>query len=201
MSDYSSLHSRLRILVAKTFKAERLYASMRNSGAGQTERHNPVLDLSNDARAREWQRCHFIFRQILNDVLAGCSRASLSAEVLKVRDRFRAEAKAAAQEVRSGGKKVVEAAGREEFSQMVKLSLELVRAKARVEASNLIADELDSVLGTAQRKACSDSPGLEEFSRLASDLDAVAPPRESEVPTNVVPFKPRLARAGSRSRS
>ncbi len=201
MSNGATLNSRLRVLVAKTFRAEKLYSSIRNKKQSDTISVSALSDLANEVRAKEWQNAHYQLRTALNDVLSQGGSSQQSKDLLLLREQFAKRAKEAAVAVENGVRTLNETAKRQEFAHVFKLSLELVQHKARAQASKVISEELTSLLNKAGRST--DASGLEDISSDHFGLEAVAMQEsaedvlEEELPSNVVSLLSRRA-AGSR---
>jgi hypothetical protein len=145
MSDTQTLNSRLRLLVAKSYRAERLYSSLRATDAGQRG-VGPLSELTNDTRSREWQRCYFELRTGLNDILGQSAPAQVGQAVLALREKFLRRMEEDRLSIAQGIEALAESAQREEFAHSLKLALELVKCKARAQACKAVADEVTAVL-------------------------------------------------------
>ena len=143
MAAKETLNSRLRILVAKTFRAEKLYSSMRNAYATK-----PIdsTEVANDLRAREWQRIHSDLRVALNDTLSLKSTNAIASRIICLRNHFSSQAQEASLALEKGTERLVASARRHEFAHTAKLSLEFVQRKAREQACQVVADELNEIL-------------------------------------------------------
>jgi hypothetical protein len=149
MSESSTLHSRLRVLVAKTFRAEKLYASIRNGAAGKFSALTNLGELANDMKAKEWQKSHQDLRTALNDVLALGSSSQILPEILSLRDKFVERHNEGRAELERAISDLNEATRRHEFAHGMKILVELVRMKARVQACKTISDELEGILSAS----------------------------------------------------
>lgn len=147
MSGSQTLNSKIRVLIAKTYRAEKLYASLRNSNeSGGNPLSLGINKLVNESRAKEWQTNHEHFRALLNDtVRLGNSRLVIQhLEVML--EQFYARYVESSAALDRGASRVAEAVRRQEFALIIKLSVDLIRHKARAQASKVISDELDSLL-------------------------------------------------------
>jgi len=163
MSDAATLNSRIRVLIAKAFRAEKLYSSVvrqnvasrnipsrsisslpANSPSGASAK---LSEMSNEVRAREWQTAQSKLRTILNELLERCSQGQLSHEIASVTGEFYHETKKCSLLLDEWKEKLLAAAEREEFAATFKLSMELIRLKARLQASHSISDELAALGG------------------------------------------------------
>lgn len=221
MAASSTLYSKLRLLVAKLYKAEKLYSSMSNLSSGRSSndptsfdnlrskhrssgaRHpanrpssgdfggsgledvfSPAIlvEYANEVRSVEWYRVHSNYRQKLNQIFTEGNTANLPLKLNKVWHDFIEEfglAEKGFLSVRDQGREAFE---REEYSFLFKVSAELVRRRARLQALKVIHDELESLIGPAQRL---------KGSIIVDEIQAPElPPHAS----NVIPIKRRIAR-------
>src|SRR6188508_750181 len=88
MTANPTLHSRLRVLVAKAFRAEKLYSTVNSSRAERLTNMAALAEAAGDIRAREWQRSHYQLRTSLNDVLGLGNSSAIVKEVVGLRDQF-----------------------------------------------------------------------------------------------------------------
>jgi hypothetical protein len=88
MSSDQTLHSRLRVLVAKTFRAEKLYASMKNSNCVENGEIQKITELANTVRADVWQQSHGKLRRALNSPLSKGSGNALIEAVIGIKNLF-----------------------------------------------------------------------------------------------------------------
>ena len=207
MSVTPTLHSRLRVLVAKAFRAEKLYSTVNNSRAERLSNMAALAEAASDIRAREWQRSHYQLRTALNDVLALGNSAAIVKEVHVLRDSFLRKSKESSALVERGAEELVETARRHEFAHIFKISVELIRHKAQAQACRVIADELTSVLDTSKATLTEGSTeSTETGARLLAASVSVAPPPLPEealgmdetdlsasVRSNVIQLKRRIA--------
>ncbi|HMO17850.1 MAG TPA: hypothetical protein PKA63_06855 [Oligoflexia bacterium] len=202
-----SLYYKLKVLVAKLYKAERLYFSMRtiperssnsknsnsnlsnsnlsNAGAGGTgikptninsinsdrinlennfrslkpersitnESPNRInlssgllIEHANEIRATEWYQVHHNFRERLNVLIERGNTPQLPLELNRIWHEFCGEFELAEfhlNEARSGAGNSLE---REEYAHLLKISSELIRRKARLQALKVIHDELQVLI-------------------------------------------------------
>lgn len=179
----STLTSKIRVLVARTYKAEKLYASMRGMRDVSTAEAERVLgQMSNDVRSREWQGAHQELRHRLNEILrlGGSQRTMALQELGNVYQSFIRRLRESELALQHGTGVVTESAKRLEYSVVLKMAFELVRHKARAQACQAIVDELESVLNLAGKRQ---SPASELSSENATSDDS-----------NVISFSPSLMR-------
>jgi len=193
MSDESTLNSRLRKLVAKTFRAEQLYSSMRNAS---TVRADTLASAANDLRAREWQQAHSALRAALNEALSLTSRNAISTRVAALQQQFELQARDASSVLESGTARLVETSKRQEFVHVLKLGFELIQQKARAQAAQVICDELKAVITPAERSSVSGLPLEIAEADLAAEVRVIADKLEQPA-TNVIPLR---RQAGGRTR-
>ena len=198
MSAAPTLNSRLRVLVAKTFRAEKLYSSIRNAQGEKLSSPTVLTQMANDIRAKEWQRSHYQLRVSLNDILAQGGSAQATEELIQLRQRFSQRADESLEALETGTQALVEDARRHEFAHIFKISIELIRHKARAQANKVVVDELNAVLDAsgkqgATRQTTGTVPSLKDVSlpELPSDLEANEQPRN-----NVIPLRRRAANGG-----
>lgn len=192
MSASSNLYSKLKILVAKLYKAEKLYCSMRrvqgsnivqanssrssaNSKVQQLKTNmakinssgsldsyssdalaSPVyqnnissqnlIEHSNDVRSQEWYRVHHYFRIKLNNIVAEGNTNSITDKVNDLWMEFLAEFEIAELDLQECTESAKESLAKEEYSYLFKLSSELIRRKAKLQALKVIHDELNSLV-------------------------------------------------------
>lgn len=192
MSSGPTLHSRLRVLVAKAFRAEKLYSSVNNSKSDRLTNIAVLSEAASEIRAKEWQRSHYQLRTAINEILTLGSNALIAEQVAELRDRFLAKSKESAAAVERGADELVETARRHEFAHIFKISLELIRLKAQTQACKVVADELASILDVSGRQVLPKS--IEGESTLADEqaLNAISAV-EAESRSNVIPLKKRFA--------
>lgn len=151
MSSSPTLNSRIRVLVAKAFRAEKLYSSVNNAKGDRLSNLAVLAEAASEIRAKEWQRAHYQLRTSLNDILALGNNGLMAREVAILRERFVERANESGSSVEDGAQELIDAARRHEFAHTFKLSLELIRRKAQAQASRVIADELGALLDSSGR--------------------------------------------------
>jgi hypothetical protein len=235
----SSLHAKLKILVAKLYKAEKLYASMRRpltsdhipassktlSGASRlspSSKHHGsfsgsspresmkdstsfssgiLIEHANEIRSLEWYEVHNSFRIKLNDILSRGSTPNLSLELNNLWHDFCSDFSLAESYLKETKSLAHNAMEKEEYAHLLKLSSDLVKRKARIQALKVIHDELESLINhEAKQKGSIDLLGRNlggiqgvqgvsgsSPSSLASaslSSDSTPPP-----PSNVIPLR------------
>lgn len=194
----NTLSSRLRVLIAKTFRAEKLYSTMRAADTPLFDTF-ALAEAANNLRASVWQTRHHQLRKALNEILSESRPADVAFEVAKVRDGFEARASESRELIERNRRTLIDSAQRDEFAHTLKLSGELVRAKAELQANQIIADELSSLLQGSKRKTQrADNIVGVEVKRENRRFEP-AEHSEEQKPSNVVPFR-RRAVAGRESR-
>ena len=188
MAESPTLHSRLRVLVAKTYRAEKLFSSIRNSSDPKILSLASLSDLANDIRAKEWQSAHHDLRQRLNDLLSPqVSPGGLTPGAQELYSHFRQAYEADRADLNRGIAAIQETAEREEFTQSLRFSLDLIRIKARLQVHKAIADELSGALQLTGR-------ALTDFGSRVDN----APQESSEEQgrNKVIPLRPRATATG-----
>lgn len=152
----ATLQSRLRVLIAKTYRAEKLYASMLNVGesgapSNANSPSNSLGKLANDARAREWQASHEYLRSTLNDLTRAGNSAAVLDQLEVLYEQYYARFLESGNALSRGIAALVDTARRQEFAHVLKLSLEMIRHKARAQACKVIADELGALIEESGR--------------------------------------------------
>ena len=185
MSSNQTLNSRLRVLVAKTFRAEKLYASMKNSNCVENGEIQKLAEFANTVRADVWQQSHTKLRRALNEIISKTNRDDVIESLIALKNSFiqtSLQSKGLMEKSRTA---LLELAARDEYAHTLKTSLELIRYKAQMQASQIIADELNAIAQTSRK---------EEQQLPEIDVEYVEAEEEVEVKaiTNVVPF-PRRA--------
>ena len=105
-----------------------------------------LAEMAGELRAKEWQKGYYQLRTALNDLLGSGSPQAVLDGVVSMRKQFRARMEEATEFVEQATTELQEAAGRHEFSLMLKLTMELIRQKAIAQSSRAICDELGAVL-------------------------------------------------------
>jgi hypothetical protein len=208
MSAPSTLYSKLKILVAKLYKAEKLYSSMkriplpevnnkpvsptRTSGSvkplsnlynsqsnfqrksskvsdfenrtfgnskdshvneiNRNSTNNSLIEHANDVRSCEWHKIHQSFRIRLNDLLSEGNNYLLSQKFNDLWLEFLAEFEIAELDLQECNESAKDALNKEEYSYLIKLSSELIKRKAKLQALKVIHDELNGLLTTTNSK-------------------------------------------------
>lgn len=145
MSQRPTLNSRLRVVVAKAYRTEKLYSS-HNGRFEKLAGAAALSDAASEVRGREWQRAYQHLRCCLNDLLSLGNSAVVSRDILALRDAYMAKADESAQLVKFGVDELKEFADRQEFAHILRLSTELIRRKAQVQVCRTIAQELTEIL-------------------------------------------------------
>lgn len=146
MAQRSTINSRLRVLVAKAFRAEKLYASGNSSRAERLSNPLSIAEASSEIRAKEWQRSHYHLRTSLNDILNIGNNSEVIKKIIELREQFHARSLDAVSQIEKGAAEISSAIKKQEFALIFKISSELIRFKAQAQACNVIADELAAVL-------------------------------------------------------
>lgn len=185
MSNAPTLNSRLRVLIAKTFRAEKLYAAIRNTNSEKFTNSAALAEVANDLRAKEWQKAHYQLRVALNEIINLGSGTAVIAELLQLREHFLKAVDESSRIVDQGMEDLLETARRAEFTHVFKASIEMMRQKARLQANKVIVDELSTILDSCSRGAAL------QAKQAVVEREAAAAPR-----SNVIPLKRRFAAGG-----
>ena len=145
MSQRPTLNSRLRVVVAKAYRTEKLYSS-HNGRAEKLAGVAALTEAASELRGREWQRAYQHLRCCLNDLLSLGNMSVVAKDILALRDAYLAKADESAQIVKYGADELKETADRQEFAHSLRISSELVRRKAQVQVCRAIAQELTEIL-------------------------------------------------------
>lgn len=192
MAQSQTFNSRLRLLVAKSYKAEKLYSSLRSEVTFQNPDHlsrvtsaSGIAEIANDLRAREWQRLHNELRTALNEILSDTTPANQPRAIAGLLEMFRERFDQDRAYLEENIETLVDASNREEFGHVLKLSLELIRIKSRAQASKAISDELNSVLQPLSRS----------YDSIPPEMSNEKPVQEAEIsarPSNVIPLRRKV---------
>jgi len=229
MKAQSTLYSKLKVLVAKLYKAEKLYASMRNTATDSrlsnhkhpknaqdsdsgfakssnlrakrvVQRLEPVAKLgplsssdnfpsgfliehANEIRSQEWYRVHNCFRVKLNNILSEGNTSSLSLDLNKLWHDFCCDfenAESCIHEARTIARDAIE---KEEYAHLLKISSELIKRKAHLQALKVIHDELQALI----------SPSRQKNHRFISDDTVDNDVEETMQASNVIPLRRKAA--------
>ncbi|MCB0360137.1 MAG: hypothetical protein KDD44_10885 [Bdellovibrionales bacterium] len=192
MSGTPTLHSRLRVLVAKAFRASQLYASMRTRRGDAVD----LAEVANSIRANVWQKTHYEFQSSLNEALLGANPGQLSMKVQQLRDSYRKAADDASRAVAFQSSRLQEHVQRQEFATILKVSLELIRLKAQAQATRALADELASALQANGATPATESEPTLLVDEVPNDDRHNSASRLPERPSNVIPFARRSVGGG-----
>ncbi len=199
MSNSKTLHSRLRVLESRAFRAEKLYTSMRsNANASFNSRFidsTKLSELANDVRSGVWQHRHFQLRKAINHILSESKNFDVASEVILLRDRFLDKSCSYFEKLEKYHTSLIEAATEGEFTNSLKLSLDLVRNKAESQVNRIIADDLTEVIKASNRKK-----RISQSNLFSNDLDKTeievkkkSLEKSSVSSKNVIPFRRKLS--------
>jgi hypothetical protein len=226
----SSLYAKLKILVAKLYKAEKLYASMRrpplasrhdnnHSGASRLPASSRkistlsgsdpkdsakdssfasglLIEHANEIRSLEWFEVHHSFRVQLNDILSRGNTQNLGIELNNLWHEFCSEFSLAEEYLNESRSLAYDSMEKEEFAHLLKLSSDLIKRKARLQALKVIHDELEVLIHHDRKHKSS----LDMFPAVASHdsqiHDTTEPEKDPEtppsIPSNVIPLRRRV---------
>ena len=146
MSSSHTLNSRLRLLIARAYRAEKVYAATSAKQSEQRLNSSQLTEGASELRAREWHKSHNRLRIALNDLLTNSSASSLAQAVNKVRLEFVAQVSAATKVIEQDTEELHKALQRTEFTMALRLSVELIKHKAVLQSGQAIAEELEALL-------------------------------------------------------
>lgn len=150
MTAAPTLNSRLKVLVSKAFRAEKLYSSIRGSQSENVGSPAMLSEIANDTRSKEWQKVHHNLRIALNDILSlGKNTSTIVSDLANLRQSFMERYQEAAASITDTIDNVNDASSRHEFAHAFKQSCQLIKLKAQAQANKIIADELTSILETS----------------------------------------------------
>jgi hypothetical protein len=233
----SSLHSKLKVLVAKLYKAEKLYASMRRppsshtdkgtnqqlSGASRlqgrpshlrstylkslsgvrpsvsSDKHKDnsfssgiLIEHANEIRALEWYEVHHTFRILLNDLLSEVKSANAGLELNRIWHEFCYEFQLAEEYLLEARSIAEDAMEKEEYAHLLKVSSDLIKRKARIQALKVIHDELQVLISLdGKDKGSIDIPlpGIEQDPKPLPNNQGP----EKITASNVIPLRRKAA--------
>lgn len=200
MADTPTLHSRLRVLVARAFRAEKLYSSMRSVDDSYGVDATKLAEFANSVRSSVWQRRHSQLRVALNNILSGAG-SDVAGSVASLKNQFAQKADEFRESLENNRVLLTDTVNRGEFAHALKLTVELIRSKAEMQANQVIADELSSVLQVSRRSAESSTSNL-SFNFDDSSIDGSSflessASNQGSVDaidgSNVIPFRRRLS--------
>ena len=143
-----TINSKLRVLIAKTYQAEKLFLSMKSSGSAGFE-NKKLIELANNVRAEVWGSIHSDLRKSLNTIVGTDSQANIIAEVNKLKNSFLSVIDEKNRQLEKTTQILFEMGTRGEFFHTLKSSLELVRLKAAIQANHTIVEQLSSIIGVS----------------------------------------------------
>lgn len=231
MKAQSTLYSKLKVLVAKLYKAEKLYASMRNTASDSrlSDHKHPyktqdstsssanssnnlrsrrvvhrlepstsklggisssdifpsgvLIDHANEIRSLEWYRVHNSFRVKLNDILSEGNTSSLSLDLNRLWHDFCCDFEHAESCIHEARAIACDAIEKEEYAHLLKISSELIKRKAHLQALKVIHDELQVLI----------SPLRQKNSRTMSVETLDVASHDSIQASNVIPLRRKAA--------
>ncbi len=188
-----SLISKLRILIARTYRAEKLYGTIRSEKAMRALSSSSVSEIANDLRAREWQHVHHELRMKLNDLLERGDSSILSSGIRRLYEEFSNRAELVSSLLVAKKSELLDGVKRDDFAFSANVSFELIKKKAELQASRAIAEEIASVINLHSIKSVSQ---LENQSSKPSSVNPVATSPvvddESYSKSNVIELRRRV---------
>ena len=164
MSDNSgSINSKVRVLIARTFHTEKLYAAMGNVRDGIVSMPS-VQAIADEVRGKEWQIAHQTLRTKLNEIVRLSSANAIKLALSDLYQKARGLASASEAAMVVSQKSLEEMNSRGENVQVLKLALEVIKLKARFQSYSAVADELEGVIGKSEiQKLASGNTGAGDF--------------------------------------
>ena len=159
-----TVNSKLRVLIAKTYKAEKLFLSMKSSSSAGFE-NKKLIELANNVRADVWGHIHCDLRKSLNTIVNSESSISVVNEINKLKGSFRSVIEEKNRQMEKTKQMLFEMGARGEFIHTLKLSLELVKLKATIQANQTIIDELNNI----SNNSASPEDAPEDFNENVDD--------------------------------
>ncbi|MBP9837951.1 MAG: hypothetical protein KBC84_04485 [Proteobacteria bacterium] len=172
MASRSTLNSRLRILVAKAFRAEKLYSTNNTSRSERLTNVSALNEAASEIRAKEWQKAHYYLRTSLNEILNVSNNSTVVQQVSILKNHFTAKAEEGMNLLDGYNSEAISAIKRNEYAHVFRLSIELIRVKAQIQASRVISDELTAVLDGSEINA-KNVAGVIAKQKDSSTIDAV----------------------------
>ena len=165
-----TLRSRVEKLVQKSRKAVRLYAGMERM---QGEAQAPYTE----AQVREWREVNSELSKELAMALEFPSQRRVAGVIVHLKDRFLDALRSGEAQVAQQQRDLVRAAEHGDFVKSAILSADLIRAKARVQATQAAHHELEDILRQSKITVASE-PSAQQAIELAEEL----PPRAKIIP-------------------
>lgn len=125
---------------------------------------------------------------MLSDVLSDTANPELGLRVARVQRVFADESRGNVKEIEKLKQQLRDAVSREEFAHSMKLNLDLIREKSRIQANTVIADELASLLNVSGRKLRQ----AKQINMLTKSHGVNESTEVAPLATNVIPLKKRL---------
>lgn len=145
----STLSSRLQVLIAKSFKAEKLYNSMIADSSNTIN----VATLSNEVRAKQWAKTYNKLRKELNSILSiKASSTEVIDKLLSLHDNFQCSLNQCANDLDHEHDKIKEALCRAEYAVIYKSSLDLIKLQSKLQSTQVVCDEILALLETKKAK-------------------------------------------------
>jgi hypothetical protein len=168
--DSPTFASRLRMLVAKTFRAEKLYSSMRNVQAASSASTSGLTEIANDIRAREWQKAFHELRTELSDILTPGISSSTATHVADLLRKSCDKRDVAGREFEKHSVDLQGSLKNEEYASALRTLVEVIQLRARHQATRAITDELSGVLESAGRSLTpkQENPRVSSFSSMSA---------------------------------
>ncbi len=119
------------------------------SSASFQKSYQNLIEHANDVRSQEWFKVHHHFRIKLNQILSEGNSSLISEKINDLWQEFLAEFEIAELDLQECSESARNSLVKEEFSHLLKLSSELIKRKARLQALKVIHDELTGLVSPA----------------------------------------------------
>lgn len=151
------------------------------SGACFQKSYQNLIEHANDVRSQEWFIVHHHFRIKLNQILAEGNSSYLSEKISDLWQEFLAEFEIAELDLQECSESAKNSLLKEEFSHLLKLTSELIKRKARLQALKVIHDELTGLVSTVD----GNKKNLSALNEIYSSSNLTA--------SNVIPLRRKAA--------
>lgn len=176
----SNLSTKLRALVARSFKAEKLYSSSAKEAEGSLE----ARSMATEVKAKEWGIQYNKLRVALNRMIREVPASEMTKSVYELSldsAQTVSECDYATTRLKM---EVPVASKKQEYSRLMSLSKQLLQVSARRQAAHSIHEELVSILES--------SMGRKAFNAMKASSDTGSPDNQNSIvveeSSNVIAF-------------
>ena len=181
----TTLHSRLKVIIAKSFRAEKLYASMKNDRGSASFEGTRVVDYANTIRAEVWQQTHYQLRKALSEIITLGNSSEIITALCGLFSEITALVDRHLKRIEELKSEIKEDCDRQEFVHCLKLSVDLVRCKSFIQVNQLIADELHEIIKYSKKASNS--------AKDTAPVECADIPESSTTNSNIILFQKRAA--------